>query len=735
MNVITITPPLVQLNSPYPSGAYLNSFFKMMGLNSKWFDFNISFFYSIFSREGLEKLFLLSEKKALKKADAAEKNGDNGTAFNLRRYVQTKQNWIEWIDYIVKILCGTAREKEHQFLFSPSAPRGSRCENFLASLNHEPSVDDVRFLASYALADIADYINVAFDPNFSLIRYAESLAVNDYDFAQIEKAVESPLLNDFYKPVLEYYFSDSSKAFLADMVCISIPFAGTFYPALYTAKYLKQKFGDKVFVCVGGGFVNTELRDFNESKFRNYADAICYDRGYGSYLRLLKDFSKTKQIYKLRQFGKNVIEPLWQDEEAGQFEAEMTTKVFPDYSDIDLSIYPRLCDDVNAMHRLWTDGCWLKAYLAHGCYWHKCAFCDTSLDYVCSYKPVDTEGLFNALYKTACEKNTFGIHFVDEALPLKPLKKFALLNARNGNRLFYWGNIRFEKSFTKDAAAFLSYCGFGGVSGGIEVATGDGLKNINKGTDIQSIVSSAAAFKEAGILVHAYMIYGFWNDTAQSIINSMETLRQLFAAGLLDSAFWHKFVLTRNSTAYSQWKAGIIKDLIPIENKQKGVFAGNSIHFKGEEKYSKFTDGLELALNAWMHQKGLEKKVNKWFNFQTPPPQVKSDFIELLIQNYEDSNAQRKITEKSELFWLGGNLVESGSKLFWTYLQEEYSLKTSSFDSYGAGFNSTKIKSILEAIKPSSDEKTYNENLEQIKKSPELLKILRGFFDKGLVVL
>ena len=158
-----------------------------------------------------------------------------------------------------------------------------------------------------------------------------------------------------------------------------------------------------------------------------------------------------------------------------------------------------MCDDRNAMHRIWTDGTWIKAYLAHGCYWHKCAFCDTSLDYVCGYKLTDIAPLYEGLLKTAQEKGVYGIHFVDEALPPVALKKFALLNARSGNPLYFWGNVRFEKTFTKDLAAFLSYCGFGGVSAGIESATGTGLESINKGTDISSIIHACCAFKEAGI--------------------------------------------------------------------------------------------------------------------------------------------------------------------------------------------------------------------------------------------
>nr|MCR4949264.1 radical SAM protein [Treponema sp.] len=124
MNVLTIIPPLVQLNSPYPSGAYLTSFFKSNGHNAGWVDFSIELFYEIFSRKGLIRLFELTEQKALETADKAEENGDENTAFNIRRYIASKQSWCEWIEFITSVLSGGgAREKEHQFLYSPFAPR------------------------------------------------------------------------------------------------------------------------------------------------------------------------------------------------------------------------------------------------------------------------------------------------------------------------------------------------------------------------------------------------------------------------------------------------------------------------------------------------------------------------------------------------------------------------------------------------------------------------------------
>ena len=792
MKVITITPPVVQFNTPYPSGAYLTSFFKLQNCDAAWYDLNIRLFYEIFSAQGLRKLFELSEKNALKLAEEAELKGEDNTTFNLRRYINQKDAWIEWIDFITAVLSGGgAREKEHQFLYSPFAPRGSRMENYLAGIaenGREPTVDDMRFLCTFALADLSDYITVAFDPQFSLVRYAESLAVDTRSFADFESQIDSPVMEHFYKPVLDKLFqelpaasggrafrcsADAPAASLASLspvaasgaaqapkpdsllICISVPFAGTFLPALYTARYIKEQFGSSAFVCIGGGFVNTELREAREQALAKYIDAISYDRGYGSYHALLNTVvepvetsaeSENKSLYKLRLFTTQpdglvkITEPLWQDPAFEKYENEVTAKIIPDYSDIDFKIYPRMCDDANAMHRIWTDGSWIKAYLAHGCYWHRCAFCDTSLDYVCGYKPTDIEPLYKGLLKTARAKGVYGIHFVDEALPPVALKKFALLNARAGNPLYFWGNVRFEKTFTKDLAAFLSYCGLGGVSAGIESATGTGLESINKGTDIASITRACCAFKEAGILVHAYMIYGFWNDTPQSIIDSMETLRQFFEAGLLDSAFWHKFVLTRNSTVYNQWQKEGTLNLVSSEE-ASSAFARNNLHFKGEEKFNKFGAPLETALNCWMHGDRLDQHVNKWFDFQLPKPTVPRNFINTQIEEYERINNSRseKINEKNlnNLWWLGGKplLCSAGGKNVnqkeyrWLYLLEEESV------SADPNSNMKDLMPLLISLRPEASEAERSRALAEISKNQKFIKQLKKLHGHGLVLL
>lgn len=772
-DVSIIQPPLVQLNTPYPSGAYLRAFFSQLkkdypqwAIGSvRWIDYSNALYRSIFSQAGLKKLFSSTEKKAMEKAFHYEKTGKENEAFNLRRYVSQQEQWIRWIPAITDILSGKGRELSHEFVRSPGVPRGYRMENYLAGLSSEPDADDALILASLALADLADYISVVYDSAFELIRYGESAAVSATSMEEIKAAMAAPIMNDFYTPLVQELIAgcDSRRR---QLICVSCPFPGTVTAALLTCKLFKEAGMDKVFTVMGGGCVNTDLRDCKESLLAEWVDAFSFDRGYGSYwdffrhiellecsqcgtervplgiyktnLEVYKDTArespgtvlfpqaiKNTDIYKMRFFSKNiegqnsklfskntssetvkktdrgddvessfsqggVQEKRLRNQDESRYdqciavEDKYTVQLVPDFSDIDFSLYPRLADSKNPMHRLWSDGAWLKVYLAHGCYWHQCAFCDTSLDYVACYHPVEVEKLHEALYKQAEKTGVRGIHLVDEAAPPVALRNFALANLKKDKPLSFWGNIRYEKVFSRDLADILAHGGLTAVSGGIEIASGSGLDAVHKGTDLDSIVAACAAFKEAGILTHAYMIYGYWLETPQMLIDSMETLRQLFAAGLLDSSFWHKFTLTRHSRIYTEYCKGMHQELEVTDNplhkdcdreqssagsvstglvsagsalnesisagsisaestpngsvsagqRSDSLFSDSTLHFKGEEKSVRYGKALNNALATWMAGEKLKAPVTSWFDFPMPKPSVSLHLVEHAIARY-----------------------------------------------------------------------------------------------------
>ena len=816
MKVVIIQPPIVQLNTPYPSGAYLQDFFKKLksfsNLDSQlspaafelakkagyqidsveWKDLSIELFHRIFSKEGITQLFHNTKDKALKMALEAENQGDEITAYNLRRYVLTKESWINWIDKIVALLVEnkSGRETLHEFVRSAHVPRGSRMETYLTNLNREVSVDDGYLLASLALADLADYITTVYDNNFALIRYAESICASDLSKEEILKTTDSPVLKDYLSPLVENLintvsasqqenlssrnaftqtepfssrsqqetFSQTEPVFSRSqqdalpqteapsqkpqqkpsfLFCVSVPFPGTFAAAMFICKQLKSTFGKNALITLGGGYVNTALRSVNQAELAAYIDCFSYDRGYSFYTELLANGLPAAAAYQTESvFGGEIAQGKANQtntsstssnrQELIEIENFMTKNVAPDYEGIDFTKYPRLADDINPMHRIWSDGAWLKAYLAHGCYWHRCLFCDTKLDYVNCYKPVNIKNLYSSLLEQAKKSGVYGVHFVDEAAPPKMLEDFASLN--KDKALTFWGNIRFEKAFSRDLADILAKGGLIGVSGGIEMACGEGLSNINKGIDIKTLVFSLAAFKEAGILTHAYMIYGYYNETPQMLIDSAETLRQLFKAGLLDSSFFHKFTLTKHSTLFAEWEAGKHPDLHPIFPKNN--FTDYELHFKGEEKSEKYGAPLSLAVNAWMHKKSLDKPVEKWFNFPMPKPTVKKDFVEKALEEYEIAKNQSykekmpSILSSADFAWLPDSveILPSGKNQFqlsWVFMGEIFY----------SDFSFSSIKEAKSTVESLQSLNLWNKTTTSVKIPEKLFKELRG---KGL---
>ncbi len=743
-SVIIIQPPLVQLNAPYPSGAYLSAFFRSVAadgispspgepavrppapLSVRWIDAANGFFRAFFSRDALVRLFGLCGDDALSAASLAESRGDGETAFQLRRCVSSSDSWIRWIDPIVSILCGGDRELCHAFVRSPDAPRGARMDRYLASLGEEPTADHARTLATLALEDVADFVAVAFDPEFSLVRYAESIASSVRDFSVVEAALSRPVVERFMRP----YFETLCEGLRGELpgsdgvgqdggagrtlFCISVPFPGCLVGALCLARSVRAAFGPRAVISMGGGYVNTELRQCENERFFSYIDHLSLDRGYGGYASFfLREWGATVEPSAARPVDGVSPAPLRIEcpPELRGLEDGYTTRLVPDYRDVDFSLYPRLADTENPMHRLWSDGAWMKAYLAHGCYWHRCSFCDVTLDYIKSYLPVEVAALYDGLAAQAAAKGVRGIHFVDEAAPPRALRDFAARNALAGNPLAFWGNIRFEKTFSRDLARYLSAGGLVGVSGGIEIATPAGFKAVDKGIDLENLVATCAAFKEAGVLVHAYLMYGYWNETDADVVDSAEVMRQLFASGLVDSAFWHKFVLTRHSRAYAEWKSrplsrdcahspacGGSRDgagaggIVPVDI--PGDFADNDLDFSGSSRSERYTAPLDHALAAWMSGDGLDRPVRSWFPYRMPEPSVGATLIEGYIERYgraRDESAREAYRPDGDYRWTATRPVGCGANgLVWWNLGDEVRIDASDAER----------RAILEAVEP-----------------------------------
>jgi hypothetical protein len=722
------------LNSPYPSLYYLRSFLEARGHQVVVRDHSLGLFERIFRRPALERIF---DDAGAVLAEGPGRGMDGQTWETARRFLSESGRWLRCVDRLVNFLRGRDQEWGHSLALANGAfPGGPRFDACLEQMGGNPLPEDAPLLASKLLADLADFITRVLDPGFSLIRYerapaspaSPSLPGSPGSFARVRSGLDGYVLRNFYEPYLdeEWGALDTGDPLVLGL---SVPFPGSLAGALSCAASAKRRFGRRAAVIAGGGYVNTELRFLSDPAVFDYVDYLSFDRGYGSLDAILGALPdppsdtapgpaprRTGALYNtmFRGAGGRVIadsaiaggcprpsaastaaaDPAGAGPPApggggdtpdrvrgGTIDDLGALTVFPDYREVDFSRYICPVDDLNPMHRLWTDGRWLKAYLAHGCYWQKCAFCDTTLDYIRSYRKPDAGALYRHLRAQAEQTGVWGLHLVDEAAPPASLIRLALLNlGEPGPPLSFWGNIRFEPAFTPDAAALLAAGGLVGVSGGIEVATESAFKRLGKGLTLASLVRCCAAFKEAGILIHAYLIYGYWDQDGQEIIDSAEVLRQFFAAGLLDSAFWHPFVLTRHSGLYAASPPGLGAGTSPLPQDPAPPFALNDLTFKGEERFRPYGEALDRLLTGWMAGDS-SSPVGKAFPFTVPRPTVSPRLVADLINAYAVSRDQARRSPPPaahRVIFLGSRPLlwetPAGTELRWHWRREEHTL-------------------------------------------------------------
>src|SRR5262249_31852067 len=378
--------------------------------------------------------------------------------------------------------------------------------------------DRARHLAPLYLDDIADVLRDAVDERFEFVRYAEKLAASQPTFDPLAQALAAePNLVD---RTLEALALEAIARHTPDVVLLSVPFPGSVYAALRIAQAVKRR-DPRIAIALGGGFVNTELRELKEPRVFDHVDYVMLDAGERPLLALLEHLqgkrSSRERLVRtfLREDGRvryvNFPEPDIPFDETGT----------PTWDGLPLERYLSLLDMLNPMHRLWSDGRWNKLTVAQGCYWKKCSFCDVSLDYISRYEAASAKVVVDRIEAIVAETGETGFHFVDEAAPPKALKALAVELEKRGTAISWWGNIRFEKTFTPELCRQLAASGCIAISGGLEVASDRLLQLMKKGVSVDQVARVTRAFADAGILVHAYLMYGFPTQTVQDTVDAL----------------------------------------------------------------------------------------------------------------------------------------------------------------------------------------------------------------------
>jgi len=632
--VFLLTPPFTQLNTPYPATAYLKGFLNTRGVAAYQADMGMEVILELFSSKGLEQLFEAVADKSSR------------LSANARRICNLKASYISTIDPVIRFL-----QNEHPTLahlicngnYLPEASRFDQVADLEWAFGTMGIRDKARHLATLYLEDISDLIVEAIDPHFGFSRYAERLGRSATTFDELHQALTQPdtYIDGIHLSILQRKI----EAERPTLVAISAPFPGNLYSAFKCGQWIK-KHHPEIRVCLGGGYANTELRSVSDPRVFGFIDFITLDDGEVPITHLLEYLSGARPAPLLkRTFMLEDGQVVYHN---GSIQADYKQKDIgtPDYSDLPLDQYLSVIEIANPMHRLWSDGRWNKLTLAHGCYWGKCTFCDISLDYIKTYEATTANVLVDRMETIMAQTGQSGFHFVDEAAPPALMREVALEILRRKLTVVWWTNIRFEKSFTKDLCLLLAASGCIAISGGLEVASDRLLKLIDKGVTVEQVARVAAHFTEAGIMVHAYLMYGFPSQTPQETIDALEVVRQLFELGVVQSGFWHQFSMTAHSPV------GMNPSLYKVKRVSEvtGAFANNDLeHTDPAGDHDRFSAGLKKSLFNYMHGICFDFPLQEWFDFKVPFTKIAPDHIEQALEN----DPERAVKPSSRVVWLG----------------------------------------------------------------------------------
>jgi hypothetical protein len=621
LRILSIIPPMTQLNTPYPSTAYITGFLRSRGFQADQTDLSIGLALRLLSSAGLEAIH--ERVRALPR-----KRHSPSTRFFAERF----ETYRETISPVIRFLQGRDPTLAHRIAsrrYLPEGPRFSPLDHYVGTEEGGSDAlswafgslglqDRAKHIGTLYLNDLADVIRDAVDPRFGFVRYAESLAASQPTFDHLQEALSAPpsLVDESLHALTLETLSQHQPA----LVLITVPFPGNVYGAFRIAQSIKRV-QPSIVTVLGGGYCNTELREMNEPRVFDYFDFITLDAGEKPLLAIIEHLQGKRPLERLVRTYTRTLHYVDHKEPDIAFSETGT----PTYSGLPLNDYLSLLDMLNPMHRLWSDGRWNKLTVAHGCYWKKCSFCDVNLDYISRYDLAATDVLVDRIEALVRETGQTGFHFVDEAAPPKALKSLSSALIERKLEISWWGNIRFEKSFNAELCRLMADSGCIAVTGGLEVASDRLLKLMKKGVSVEQVARVTRAFSDAGILVHAYLMYGFPTQTVQDTVDALEYVRQLFEAGCIQSGFFHRFTCTVHSPVGKHpGEYGVT--LAPPPD---ATFASNDINFIDATgvDHDVLGGALRKALYNYMHGIGLDEDVREWFEDEVPRTRVPRSFV------------------------------------------------------------------------------------------------------------
>ena len=172
--VLSVIPPMTQLNTPYPSTAYLTGFLRSRGVAAVQEDLALALVLQLFSRRGLTAI-----------RERIDTERQKRPARRIRDFLAQFDRYQATVEPAIAFLQGRDSTLAHRICSRTFLPEGARFESLDVYLDPEGGdplawafgalglEDRARHLATLYLNDLADVIREGIDPRFEFVRYAE----------------------------------------------------------------------------------------------------------------------------------------------------------------------------------------------------------------------------------------------------------------------------------------------------------------------------------------------------------------------------------------------------------------------------------------------------------------------------------------------------------------------------------------------------------------------------------
>ena len=410
LKVLLVTPPMSDLNTPYPATAYLTGHLRTQGIEVSQADWSIELACRLFSEVGLDRL----ERRARKVM--AERPSPR-----LQHFVGEFSRYRETVAPVVTFLQGRDPRLENDIVSRTWLPEGRLIRHF--ETPDAPSDDSrtfgelgnneqARHLATLYLRELGKVVREV-DGGYHHVAYAYKVAKSSrFDevlryLRKHEKGLIARLIGELAEEGL--------RRFRPDILGLTVPFYGNLVGALRIAE-TARRVAPNLKIVMGGGYANTCLRELSDPRFFDFVDFLTLDDGERPLICILEHLGGTRGPEQLlrtfvRENGKVVFRS-----SPNERDLPFSENSTPSYAGLPLQKYMATMDHFTRPAKIWSKR-WNKLTLAHGCYWKKCTFCDLSLDYISRYEPQRVDRLIDQIESIVDETGDTDFHWVDEAAP------------------------------------------------------------------------------------------------------------------------------------------------------------------------------------------------------------------------------------------------------------------------------------------------------------------------------